>query len=88
MDTGASYSIFPHTSSDPATDPLLKGLGGKNIACWGEKQVVVVFSGHRFQWLFLSAQVDFAILEADFLNHFGLVVDLVASCLLDTVRLQ
>jgi hypothetical protein len=49
VDTGASYSIFSHTSLDPATDPLLKGLGGKNIACWGEKQVVVVFSGRRFQ---------------------------------------
>jgi hypothetical protein len=66
VDTGASYSIFPHTSSDPATGPLLKGPGGQSIACWGEKQVEVVFSGCRFQWPFLLAQVDFAILGADF----------------------
>ncbi len=68
MDTGASYSIFPHSSSDPATGPLLKGPGGQSIACWDEKQVAVVFSGRRFQWLFLLAQVDFAILGADFLK--------------------
>jgi hypothetical protein len=67
---------------------LLKGPGGQNIACWGEKQVEVVFSGRRFRWLFLLAQVDFAILGADFLKHFGLVVDLAAGRLLDTVTLQ
>ncbi len=88
VDTGASYSIFPHTASDPATGPLLKGPGGQSIACWGEKQVEVVFLGRRFQWPFLLAQVDFAILGADFLKHFGLVVDLAAGRLLDTVTLQ
>ncbi len=88
MDTGASYSIFPHTSMDPATGPLLKGPGGQNIPCWGERQVVVIFSGRQFQWSFLLAQVDFAILGADFLKHFGLVVDLQAGRLLDTVTLQ
>ncbi len=41
-----------------------------------------------FQWSFLLAQVDFAILGADFLEHFGLVVDLAAGQLLDTVMLQ
>jgi hypothetical protein len=47
-----------------------------------------VFSSRRFRWPFLLAQVDFAILGADFLKHFGLVVDLAAGRLLDTVTLQ
>jgi hypothetical protein len=39
-------------------------------------------------WTFLLAKVDFAILGADFLKHFHLVVELVGSQLLDTRTLR
>ncbi len=48
VDTGASYSIFPHVSSAPASGPVLKGPGGQGIPCWGEKVVKLVFSGRQF----------------------------------------
>jgi hypothetical protein len=84
VDTGASYSIFPHQSSQPVCGPVLKGPGGQIIACWGEKQLPVQFSGRCFTWTFLLAKVEFPILGADFLKHFNLIVDLAASQLLAT----
>ena len=88
VDTGASYSIFPHQSSQPVCGPVLKGPGGQTIACWGEKELPVQFSGRRFTWTFLLAKVEFPILGADFLKHFNLIVDLAASQLLATDTLQ
>ncbi len=38
IDTGASYSIFPHKSSAPPTGPHLKGPSGQHIVCWGEQR--------------------------------------------------
>jgi hypothetical protein len=76
VDTGASYSIFPHQPSHPVCGPVLKGPGGQTIPCWGEKQLPVQFSGRRFTWTFLLAKVEFPILGANFLKHFNLIVDL------------
>jgi hypothetical protein len=84
VDTGASYSIFPHQSSQTVCGPVLKGPGGQTIACWGEMQLPVQFSGRRFSWTFLLAKVEFPILGADFLKHFNLIVNLAASQLLAT----
>ncbi len=88
MDTGASYSIFPHSSAAEPTGPPLRSPGGQAIPCWGEKQLEISFAGQKFVWTFLLAKVDFAILGADFLKHFHLVVDLAASQLLDTRTLR
>ncbi len=46
------------------------------------------FSGRHFEWTFLLAKVNFAILGADFLKHFNLIVDLVANQIVDAVSLQ
>jgi hypothetical protein len=48
----------------------------------------VEFSGRRFEWTFLLAKVNFAILDADFLKHFNLIVDLAANQIVDAVSLQ
>ncbi len=85
---GASYSIFPHQSSEPVSGPVLKGPGGQIIPCCGKKLLPVQFSGRRFTWTFLLAKVEFPILGADFLKHFNLIVDLTASQLLATDTLQ
>ena len=39
-------------------------------------------------WTFLLAKVNFAILGADFLKHFNLIVDLAANQIVDAVSLQ
>jgi hypothetical protein len=88
VDTGASYSIYPHSSAAEPTGPPLRSPGGQAIPCRGEKQLEICFAGQKFVWTFLLAKVDFEILGADFLKHFHLVVDLAASQLLDTRTLR
>jgi hypothetical protein len=76
VDTGAAYSIFPHTSSNRPCGPALQGPGGQTIQCWGEREMQLQLGSRFFQWTFLLAAVDFAILGADFLKHHKLAVDL------------
>jgi hypothetical protein len=66
VDTGASFSIFPHLSSDPGSGPALRSPSGEAIPGWGEKKLAVEFSGRCFEWTFLLAKVNFEILGADF----------------------
>jgi hypothetical protein len=61
VDTGASYSIFPHTSSAAPSGPKLRGAAGQLIPCWGEKTFDLSFQGRRFSWTFLLAAVSFPI---------------------------
>jgi hypothetical protein len=67
VDTGASFSIFPHKSSTPPSGQKLTGPDGQLIPCWGEKRIVLVFHGRRFAWTFLLADVQFPIIGVDFL---------------------
>jgi hypothetical protein len=43
VDTGASYSIWPHMSSKPASEPRLFGPAGQQIKCWGEQLLHLIF---------------------------------------------
>jgi hypothetical protein len=67
VDSGDSFSIFPHHSFSPARGPLLTGTSGKNISCWGEKVIDVSFLGCCFTWIFWLAEVQFPILGIEFL---------------------
>ncbi len=84
VDTGASYSIFPHSSSSPPTGPLLAGPSGTSIPCWGEKEFTLSFSGNLFKWTLLLADVKFPILGVDFLRHHRLLVDPAENQLITT----
>jgi hypothetical protein len=66
IDTGASYSIFPHRSTWPPSGLLLTGASGQRIPCWGERAVQLDFHGRWFEWTFLLADVSFAIIGVDF----------------------
>jgi hypothetical protein len=85
VDTGAAYSIFPFSSSGRQSSPRLMGGDGLHIPCWGERRLSLVFHGHRFEWPFLLAMVQFPIISLDFLRHFKLMVYSAASHLVDTV---
>jgi hypothetical protein len=76
VDTGAVYSVLPYSSTQPANGPAITSASGAPIACWGWKQLVVVFGGRRFKWSFLLAAFAFPLLGADFLEHFALTVNL------------
>jgi hypothetical protein len=56
VDTGASYSIFPHRSSLPAMGPKLFGPAGQLIPCWGDRLVQLRFQDQDFSWKFLLAE--------------------------------
>ncbi len=88
VDTGASFSIFPHQSAARADGPVLTGPSGKTIPCWGEKTIDLSFNGRRFTWTFLLAAVQFPILGVDFLRHYKLLIDPAANCLVDTRSMQ
>jgi hypothetical protein len=75
VDTGASFSIFPHRSSATPSGPSLFGPAGKIIPCWGETTLPLSFDGRRFEWTFLLATVSFPIIGVDFFRHFSLLVD-------------
>jgi len=83
-DTGASYSILPHHSSAVASGPSLHGPAGRQIKCWGERELTLTFNDKQYKWIFLLADVKFAIIGIDFLKHFKLVVDAAAGQLIDT----
>jgi hypothetical protein len=74
----ASYTILPHQSSTVASGPLL------HCPAAGPSNVGVTFNNKQYKWIFLLADVSFAIIGIDFLKHFKLVVDAAAGQLIDT----
>jgi hypothetical protein len=88
VDTGASFSVFPHSSASPPVGPALAGAAGQPIPCWGERQFRLSFNGKVFLWPFLLAAVQFPILGVDFLRHFGLLVDPAGDRLVDRLTGQ
>jgi hypothetical protein len=88
VDTGASFSIFPHKSTTPPTGQKLTGPDGQMISCWGKKRIVLVFHGRHFAWTFLLADVQFPIIGVDFLRQNRLLVDPVANRLVDTLSFE
>ena len=76
VDTGSSFSILPHQSSEPASGPAISTADRTPIKCWGSRQRTLFSANHRFSWKFLLAAVAFPILGADFLENFDLMVDL------------
>ena len=83
VDTGAVFSVIPHSSSLPAEGPHITNASGTPIACWGSREQVVHVGGLSYKWIFLLAAVAFPILGADFLGHFDLLVDLHRCRLID-----
>jgi hypothetical protein len=88
VDTGAAYSVFPHSSTSPPRGPALSGAAGQPIPCWGERHFRLSFGDQLFDWPFLLAAVQFPIIGVDFLRHFGLLVDPAANQLVDRQTLH
>jgi hypothetical protein len=65
----------------------LTGPSGKGIPCWGEQRMELSFHGHRLVWTFLLADVQFAIIEVDFLRSHQLSIPWrTAWCILHCCR--
>lgn len=89
IDTGADVSVLPISKNCDAlipTDFKLFAANNSAINTYGEKHISVDLGLRRsFNWNFIVADIDRPIIGADFLAHFGLLVDLKNSCLIDSI---
>ena len=88
VDTGAQVSVLPPSRTDrlcPQDDFKLAAVNGSAIATYGKRSLTLNLGLRRtFRWIFIIANVRKPILGADFLQHFGLLVDLQRSQLVDS----
>ena len=76
VDSGAAISVMPYKwNSFPITSSLVSA-GGHAIKSWGTRSIPLCFSGRRFLWSFLLADVTKPIIGADFLTANGLCIDM------------
>lgn len=88
VDTGAEVSILPATPKDKrmSSTSQLQAVNGTPIPTYGERSLTLNLGLRRtFRWVFVVADVQHAIIGADFLRHFGLLVDIGRRRLLDTI---
>jgi hypothetical protein len=95
VDTGADLSIVPTNflkkcNADQASARFdLRSANGAIIKVHGQKTLAIdIGLKCTFKWTFIVADVTDAILGADFINHFGLVVDLRAKRLYSQDRAE
>ena len=88
IDTGSDLCILPPDASDRRKTPLNSSLVAANnsrISIYGTRLLELDFGLRRsMRWTFTVADVSHPIVGADFLAHFGLLVDLKHRCLRDT----
>lgn len=88
IDTGADVSLIPRRSISNAQSSSLKlfAANGTRIDTYGSKTLALNLGLRRdFKWKFCVASIQRPILGADFLSHYGLLVDMKRKRLLDTI---
>lgn len=91
IDTGADVSIVPPTKDekrqkfDAKNQPCqLFAANGTPIETYGQKTISLnVGLRRKYKWTFIIANVTRAIIGADFLEHYGLLIDLRKRRLID-----
>ncbi|GBM65258.1 hypothetical protein AVEN_46099-1 [Araneus ventricosus] len=87
IDTGSDVSCYPKsflTKEIKKSDFVLYAANGTRIATFGTKLLSLDLGLRRIlQWPFIVADVTKPIIGADFLQHFGLSIDLKKRCLID-----
>ena len=86
VDTGAQVSVLPATNLDlrsGLTGPPLSAANGSNIRTFGSRTVSLSINSRLYQWNCVVADVSKPLLGADFLCHFGLMVDMRRRQLVD-----
>ena len=92
VDTGAAlYQFYPHCPSQPGAPSVgvqLRTTDGTAMDTFSSRQIALQFGPHRFEWIFLLADVSMPILGSNFLRHHHLLVDVAGSRLLDAATLE
>ena len=88
VDTGAQVSVLPPTHTDRLRKQegfTLSAVNGTAIAIYGTRSLTLNLGLRRtFRWIFIIADIHKPLLGADFLHHFGLLVDITRGKLVDT----
>ena len=86
VDTGSEVSVVPSTYRNHTPDKLtLTAVNATSISTYGKQSLTLNLGLRRsFPWLFIVADVQKPIIGADFLKHFGLLVDMKQHRLIDT----
>jgi hypothetical protein len=74
VDSGASISILPHSSSAPSTGPHLVGANRNIVPVWGCRCQIVTFASQDFEFDFFLTAVATPIIGMDFLTKFELSI--------------
>jgi hypothetical protein len=87
VDTGAEVLLLPYLMSDKRTSgtgsiPPLIAAKGSVIKVYGKRTLQLNLGGQRFEGEFIVADVSQAILEADYLQASGLLVDMAGERLI------
>ncbi|UYV76853.1 hypothetical protein LAZ67_14002205 [Cordylochernes scorpioides] len=88
VDSGADISIIPPKDKNrmPSSDYKLYAANGTEIVTYGTKvRNLDIGLRHQFQWPFVIANTNRAIIGADFLNNFGLIIDIKNKRLIDGI---
>ena len=88
VDTGAEVSVVPSSMSGRHLQPIniiiLEAANHSQIKTYGKRPMNLNFGlCRKLVWDFVVADVKFPILGADFLRHYGLLVDVRHNTLLD-----
>jgi hypothetical protein len=87
IDTGADISILPKTATHEAnqsTHRYLLAANNTRIATFGNHRLTLTLGLHKnLEWDFTIADVDSAIIGADFLHFYNLLVDIRGQRLID-----
>ncbi|GBN36346.1 hypothetical protein AVEN_222186-1 [Araneus ventricosus] len=87
VDTGADISVVPPSSAERCKPKSLLNLlaaNGTKINTYGTRNLSLNIGLRRiFPWSFIIADVSRPILGADFLTHYGIIIDLKSKCLKD-----
>ncbi len=89
IDSGSDLSIIPKPKFNFNTKPSKLELFAANdskIKTYGQQIMKLEFNLRRsFTWNFVVADVGQAIIGSDFLNHFGLIIDIKNQRLIDPI---
>lgn len=87
IDTGADISVIPHSNVNTKKQPQnykLFAANGSSINTYGDTILSPTLGLRRtFNWKFIIADVKHPIIGADFLQYYGLIVDIKKKKLVD-----
>ena len=91
VDTGAQVSVIPPSPQEKKSPSALtlQAANKTTISTYRTHSRTLNLGLRRtFRWVFVVADVTNAILGADYLQYYGLVVDMKQCCLADTLKVN